>query len=413
MTGPTVDAESGRFKKFFACGRVWRACGVSYSLSRSSVTTFNDNTRNVFQSLAFRTGVEGQNQLNGIITSVITPSFSLSSLDRGVGPHNGKDLNIALQVAGAGGNVKYISPQFSYRQFFPMKGLKVNRAGHNVLAYRTQFTYITGFGGSVAPPTNRYYSGGEADVRGFDIRSISPYTFIANKVLFNLTNPDGTTVPRDPTNPTLGTVQIPLPIYRLVSVGGDTSFTANLEYRIPIVNQVTFAFFTDFNMTFDVNPNQLLQSVAGQSQLNAPLYGCPVLTNGACSGGALAGSTPGFPLFSTQLTTVPNTNYVPRMSNGAELQVILPIVNAPFRIYYAYNPLRLYRDLPQQLATDPQTFRDLFPRANPACVPTALVPCALSGAGEFSYDQAIQFYGADYQLREPRKTFRLTVSTTF
>ena len=42
--------------------------GVSYSLSRSSVTTFNDNTRNVFQSLAFRSGVQGQNQLNGIVT---------------------------------------------------------------------------------------------------------------------------------------------------------------------------------------------------------------------------------------------------------------------------------------------------------------------------------------------------------
>jgi len=27
--------------------------------------------------------------------------------------------------------------------------------------------------------------------------------------------------------------------------------------------------------------------------------------------------------------------------------------------------------------------------------------------------QALQLYGADYILREPRKTFRLTVSTTF
>ena len=26
----------------------------------------------------------------------------------------------------------------------------------------------------------------------------------------------------------------------------------------------------------------------------------------------------------------------------AKLSVIMPIVNAPFRIYYAYNPLRLY-----------------------------------------------------------------------
>ena len=44
------------------------------------------------------------------------------------------------------------------------------------------------------------------------------------------------------------------------------------------------------------------------------------------------------------------------------------------------------------------TFRNMFPN---------------SGAGQFSYQQALQFYGADYQLREPRKTFRLTVSTTF
>jgi len=93
------------------------------------------------------------------------------------------------------------------------------------------------------------------------------------------------------------------------------------------------------------------------------------------------------------------------MSTGAELQVILPIVNAPFRIYYAYNPLRLYKDLPQQLALPnvctpgiTSCFRNFFPT---------------SGAGEYSYQQAVQFYGANYTLREPRKTFRLTVSTTF
>jgi outer membrane protein insertion porin family len=86
------------------------------------------------------------------------------------------------------------------------------------------------------------------------------------------------------------------------------------------------------------------------------------------------------------------------MSNGAELQVILPIVNAPFRIFYAYNSLRLYKDVPQELATDNATFRTFFPN---------------SGAGQFTYLQALQLYGSPYTLREPRKTFRLTVSTTF
>jgi outer membrane protein insertion porin family len=99
------------------------------------------------------------------------------------------------------------------------------------------------------------------------------------------------------------------------------------------------------------------------------------------------------------------------MSNGAYLQVVLPIINAPFVIYYAYNPLRLYRDLPQQIIAPPaclatgQTatncFKDFFPNGTSP------------EAAQYTYQQALQFYGADYILREPRKTFRLTVSTSF
>jgi outer membrane protein insertion porin family len=392
-TGLTLSA-SEPLRHLWARTGVTRV-GLSYSLSRSSVTTFNQNTTNVFQSLAFRSGVAGQNQLNGIISSVVTPSFSFSSLDRAVGPHNGKDFNVSMQIAGVGGNVKYISPIASYRQFFPMKGLKVNREGHNVLGYRLQLAHVTGFGGEVAPPTHRLYGGGEQDLRGFDTRSVSPYTFIPNNVSFTLTNPDGTAVPLNPANPALGNVIIPLPIYRMVSIGGDTQFIANLEYRIPIVNQVTFAFFTDFGMDFDAQPGQLRQSASGNSLISGVQYGCPTIVNGACFGG----SPVKFPLI---LPIVPGTNYVPRMSNGAELQVILPIVNAPFRIFYAYNSLRLYEDIPQKLAVPNvgpnNTFKSYFPT---------------SGAGQFSYQQALQLYGADYILREPRKTFRLTVSTTF
>ena len=273
QTGLTLSA-SEPLRHLFSRSGVARV-GVSYSLSRSTITTFNDNTRNVFQSLSFRSGIQGQNQLSGIITSVITPSFTFSTLDRAVGPHHGKDFNLAVQVAGAGGNVKYYSPVASYRQFFPMKGLRVNREGHNVLGYRVQLSHVAGFGGEVAPPFNRVYGGGENDIRGFDIRAASPYTFIPNRVLFNLTNPDGSTIPRDPTNPSLGNVQIPLPIYRLVAIGGDTSLTSNVEYRIPIVNQVTFAFFTDFGLVGDIQKDQLRESYAGSTAITSASYGCP------------------------------------------------------------------------------------------------------------------------------------------
>ena len=387
LTVSTSTALRGLFRRS-GVARV----GITYGLSRSGITTFNQNTLNVFQTLAFRSGIAGQSQLEGIVTSVVTPSFSFSTLDRGVGPHSGKDFNLAFQFAGVGGNTKYYSPTMSYRQYFPMKGLKVNREGHNVLGYRILASHVAGFGGQVAPPFSRIYGGGENDIRGFDVRSASPYTYIPTKVMFNLTNPDGSVVPRDPTNPTLGNVQIPLPIYRLSSIGADTSLTANVEYRIPIVDQVTFAFFTDFGLTFDTQSSQLRQSVLGLSSVNSPLYGCPVLVNGTCQGG----QSVQFPLY---LPVVGGTNYVPRMSNGAEIQVILPIVNAPFRLYYAYNPLRLYEDLGQNLTVSPAEFKSFFPN---------------SGAGLYSYQQALQYYGPNTtQLREPRKTFRLTVSTTF
>ena len=396
-TGLTISTGTA-LRKLFRRSGVARV-GLSYSLSKSGITTFNDNTRNVFQTLAFRSGIEGQDQLQGIITSVLSPSFSFSTLDRSQGPHSGKDLNVSIPVAGIGGNTKYYQPTVAYRQFFPMKGLKVNREGHNVLGYRVLFSHVAGYGGEVAPPFSRVYGGGENDVRGFDIRASSPYTFIPTRVLFNLTNPDGygatnaSCVPRDTTQPNAqGCVQIPLPVYRLASIGADTSFTTNVEYRIPIVNQVTFAVFTDFGLTGDLQPSQLRQSVLGADGFNSLLYGCPQFVNGACTGGAQI--TP----LSPQLRTVPGTNFVPRMSNGAEVSFILPIVNAPFRIYYAYNPLRLYKNLPQELVVDPGTFQSFFPTTD---------------AGKAAYQEALQLYGANYLLREPRKTFRFTVSTTF
>jgi outer membrane protein insertion porin family len=98
--------------------------------------------------------------------------------------------------------------------------------------------------------------------------------------------------------------------------------------------------------------------------------------------------------FSRTINPISGTNYVPRDSAGAELDVMMPIINAPFRVYYAFNPLRLEKDFFQQnLIT-----RSMFPAG---------------GAGDYSFAQAEQAYGALLQLREPRKTFRLTVSTTF
>ena len=294
-----------------------------------------------------------------------------------------------MQLAGLFGNVRYVQPVLEFKQFRPIKGIRFTPDGKNVLGYKFQLSYIQGISGDVAPPFQRAYGGGESDIRGFDIRSATPYAYIPTRVLFNLTNPDGSCVTRQPGAPqTNQCLQVPIPVYGIVSTGGDTSFTNNLEYRIPLVGRTAaLAIFNDFNLDVALNKDQLRQSPEGIDQLNAPLYGCPDYINGSCLGGV--------PIqFSKYIRPIFGTNLVPRDSLGAQVSVLLPVVNAPFRIYYAYNPLRLSKNVPgENLIT-----RSLFPEG---------------GAGDYTYAQAERLYGAIYQLREPAKTFRLTVSTTF
>jgi outer membrane protein insertion porin family len=82
------------------------------------------------------------------------------------------------------------------------------------------------------------------------------------------------------------------------------------------------------------------------------------------------------------------------MSTGIELQTMLPVVNAPFRIYYAYNALRL-----DGSATPPVPItRGMFPSG---------------AAGLYTYQTTLSTLGSRFTLLEPRKTFRFTVATTF
>lgn len=377
--------------------------GFTYSLTKSSITAFSTASQTFFQTIAFRSGIQGSNSLAGIINSEASFSYTYNTVNNPVRPRGGKEISAVFQFSGIGGNLRYISPFVSYRSFRSMHYLSPRPDGRNILALRAQIGYIQGFGGDVAPPNQRFYAGGEQELRGFDVRGATPYGYVPNRVNVQLTNPDGSCVPRDPLNPQLNQcIQIPLPVYGIASIGGDTSFTANAEYRIPIAGPVMFSLFDDFGVDAALNRGQLKQSPEGFASLLAPLYGCPVYNNGACQGGK-PGSDVGF---LRDIRPVSGTNFVPRMSLGAEISVIMPIVNAPFRLYYAYNPLRLYerpfcnngalgvnQSCSAQLIT-----RDLFPPG---------------GAGDYTYDQALQAFGARNLFREPRKTFRLTVSTTF
>ncbi len=378
--------------------------GATYSLSKSSITAFSTASQTFFQTISFRSGIQGSNALAGIINSQISLTYSYDTINNPVRPRTGKEYTAAFQAAGIWGNVRYISPLVAYKRFFPMHYLIPSENGHNVLGVRAQLGYVQGFGGDVAPPNNRFYAGGENELRGFDIRGATPYGYVPSRVNFQLTNPDGSCVPRDPTNPQDNQcIQVPLPVYGVASIGGDTNLNTNLEYRIPIVGTLMFDFFDDFGIDVATNHGQLKQSPEGFASLTSPLYGCPVYNNGSCQGG-ISGSKVGF---QQNIRPISGTNFVPRMSLGGELSIIMPIVNAPFRIYYAYNPLRLFES---------PYCNDVLVGGKQGSCSAELITRAMfppGGAGDYSYGEAIQAYGARYLFREPRKTFRLTVSTTF
>ncbi|MGO9229268.1 MAG: outer membrane protein assembly factor BamA, partial [Bryobacteraceae bacterium] len=267
--------------------RSFKRLGISYSFDRSSLVALSNSSKLLFANLNF-SGITGPNALNGIITSKITPSFTMNTLDAAYAPHHGKSLFIGGEFAGLGGTVHTIRPIVQYKQFFPMQKRR------NALGYNVQASFITGFGGIVAPPFERFYMGGENDIRGFDIRSVSPIAYLPSAQTVALRNPDSSFVPANPrfpvaTNSTGACVSncwnIPVPYYQLVTPGGDLSLHGNMEYRITIAGPVAIAPFVDMGTDPILRTSQLQTNLTQYDTLVSTLFGCPQLNSAyACSG---------------------------------------------------------------------------------------------------------------------------------
>ena len=381
--------------------------GMTYSLTKSSITAFSTASQTFFQTISFRSGIQGNNALAGIINSSMSLSYSYNTVSNPQRPRSGKEYSAALQMAGLWGNVRYIQPEVAVKKYMSMHYLTPSENGRNILAMRAQLGYVQGFGGDVAPPQNRTYAGGENELRGFDTRAATPYGYVPTRTTVELMNPDGNCVPRDATNAQENQcITVPIPVYGIASIGGDTSLTTNIEYRIPIMGPLMFALFDDFSINTALNKNQLKQSVEGFASLTAGQYGCPTVDtiNGVCVDG-ISGQKVGF---QRNIHPIAGTNFVPRMSTGAELSMVMPIINAPFRLYYAYNPLRLYE---RPYCNDALASGKNQSNCNTSLITRSMFPTG--GAGDFTYAEVMQAYGSRYVYREPRKTFRLSISTTF
>jgi outer membrane protein insertion porin family len=174
--------------------------------------------------------------------------------------------------------------------------------------------------------------------------------------------------------------------------GGDTSGVFNAEYRIPIVGPVTAAAFLDAGAVGVLRKDQLQISASGLSSITS-LF--PNFTNNA-------------------LLIQPGTNFRPRASAGVEFVVQLPIINAPFRLYWAYN----FDRVEQQIAAPITQFNsinydNLRLSVDPTCPP-------LQQSSSCLWDTQVLPQLRNYQVNtqrinffEPKSTFRFTVSRTF
>jgi outer membrane protein insertion porin family len=344
--------------------RSFARLGLTFGYDISNVKTLTTAASTYFDYIDFQ-GVGGPNSLSGIRTLKMTPSFTYNTVNHPITPTGGKSMFFSMGVAGYPGNVNTIEPTLDAKYF--RSGFK---KGH-VMGFHLLSRFLVGYGGKVAPPFARYYTGGENDIRGFEIWGISPIAFLPTDATINVLNNDGTARQQKVIVngvPTFQNVTEVIPVYQLVFPGGDTNVVGNFEYRIPIVGPVTLAYFLDAGIDKLSLPSQLKLNPSRITQLNQE-----------------------FPQadFTGQAVIAPGTQK-PRASTGLELQVLMPVVNAPFRLYWAYNPLLFRGELQPPIVAD----RSYFPNLA-------------------TFNNALASFGQPIPFLEKHDMFRFSVGRTF
>jgi outer membrane protein insertion porin family len=369
--------------------------GLTYGWSTTDITTFSQSATLLFEFTKF-TSIAGPNALNGIRESKVTPTITYSTVNSQLNPTGGKEFYYGFSIEGGPlqGNVNSISNSFSMRYFHP------SYHHRNVIGMRFLASSITGYGGGEPVPYNRFYMGGENDVRGYEFYTISPFVVIPYQSPTSVTYLDPTKINSNGT-PGISTLPVTTLQFYPSRPGGDFQTVANLEYRIPIYQQyVGLTFFNDFGLDGILKPSELALDASAVSTLQEqyPNQFFPNLK------------------FSNNLQIISGTNFTPHTSAGIELVVQLPIIQAPFRIYYAYNYLRLTETIqpPCQAGQTPATCGQGAYYIDPnqfAALPPGVYQTQIYPQLQTILQQQVQRLPA--ALLEPSHTFRFTVSRTF
>ncbi len=307
----TQQSSGGTLTFGFPLGTGFTRMFTNYSYERVRVTELNPafedpllQRRNPYLSDSLLLAQGGER-----IISKVTPSIIYNSVDQPIFPTTGKRLTISADVAGLGGNTKFLKPSIEGVAFWKQN----NRMS---LGVRGQVEYVRSYGSSAActtpgvtncdnlPIFERLFLGGEYSIRGFDLRTIGPSDLSTGLVL-----------------------------------GGNKSLLFNVEQIFSIAGPVRLILFYDAGQVRATGERFAWKEDAREILVPpVPLLVDPLQTGAIGLQPCTLEDGTCLVAPDTIITTGKRSAF--KTSTGAEVRFFMPVLNVPFRLIFAYNPQR-------------------------------------------------------------------------
>ncbi len=237
---PYMYTKDGQGFNIISSFRIWKFLGASLLLGseRIEISDINEDLEwsNPYSYYYY---TEGRRTINSF-----SPTIYYSTVDSPLFPTSGTKYLLNYRYSGGllGGDIYLHKFKLEFVKFMPV-GKRHVFGMHAVYEYVTPFGVDENGDDRVLPFYEKYFLGGERDIRGFDIYRIGP-------------------------KDTEGYV-----------IGGNKALFLNFEYHIPLSEQFTFIFFYDVGNAYDtgraINLKNIYTSLGLELKIYVPMMGVP------------------------------------------------------------------------------------------------------------------------------------------
>src|SRR5262252_8069449 len=159
--------------------KIWNRFGLNFGINHSQTSAINPATQDYFNAIRTQQNQSFINTTGGGFSNfhahTLIPSFTRNRTNGyALSPSSGSSISTTFEFTGGllGGTVNYYRPTLDYRFYKPMN------KGRNTLAVRFLASHVSGFNGTFVPYYQRFFLGGDFDIRGFDFRQITPIAYV-------------------------------------------------------------------------------------------------------------------------------------------------------------------------------------------------------------------------------------------